>query len=59
MDARCEVCQEPVEESTAIEIVGTDDTLLLVCGQRCLEEFEVNPELYGAALDEDDERRTA
>lgn len=59
MTARCEVCLEPVDEWTAIEVVGADETLLFVCSERCLQEFEENPELYRGELDQDDERRTA
>lgn len=55
----CEVCEAELDEATAIEVPGADDAILFVCSERCLEEFEENPELYRGDLDEDDERRTA
>jgi YHS domain-containing protein len=55
----CEVCETELDEATALEVVGANDVILYVCSDRCLEEFEENPELYRDDLDEDQERRTA
>ena len=55
----CEVCEAEVDETMAIEVLGADDEILYVCSERCLEEFEENPELYRGDLDEDEQRRTA
>ena len=55
----CEVCEAEVDETMAIEVLGADDEILHVCSERCLEEFEENPELYRGDLEEDERRLTA
>jgi YHS domain-containing protein len=53
MMVNCAVCDGEIEEREAFATIDDDGEVFHLCSSRCLEEFEEEPELFGAwALDE-------
>jgi YHS domain-containing protein len=53
MMVNCAVCELEIDERDAFATIDDDGEVYYLCSGRCLEEFEEEPELFGAwALEE-------
>lgn len=48
MIVNCAVCEQEIEERAAFARIDDDGEVFHLCSSRCLEEFEEEPELFGA-----------
>lgn len=55
MFVNCAVCDQEMEEREAFARIDDDGEVFHVCSSRCLEDFEEEPELFGAWAPEEGE----
>lgn len=55
MIVNCAVCELELDEREAFATINDDDEVYHLCSSRCLEEFEEEPELFGAWAAEEPE----
>lgn len=48
MIVNCSVCDKEIEEREAFARIDDDGEVFHLCSSRCLEDFEEEPELFGA-----------
>ncbi|MGH9779190.1 MAG: hypothetical protein ACRD5I_12335 [Candidatus Acidiferrales bacterium] len=48
MIVQCTVCEQEIDERDAFATIDDDGEVYHLCSSRCLEEFEEEPELFGA-----------
>lgn len=48
MIVQCAVCEQEIDERDAFATIDDDGEVYHLCSSRCLEEFEEEPELFGA-----------
>jgi len=59
MIVNCSVCDQEMEEGEAFARIDDDGEVFYLCSSRCLEDFEEEPELFGAWPSEEREAAEA